>query len=126
MLIRLLPGDYAGAGKGQQRHKATKASPCFEKTVTFRGKPGGEKSVVQIPRVLKNSNGSQMKAMDRAGLESSSWPAVGAWLGQIRALSSGHGGWVFARWLWAGRGVGRRLISASVLVPKAVSGWPRA
>ena len=83
-LIRLLPGDYAGAGKGQQRHKATKASPYFEKTVTFRGKPAvGKNYVVQIPRV-KNSNGSQTKAMDRAGLESSSWPAVGAWLGQIR------------------------------------------
>lgn len=28
-----------------------------------------------MPRVLKNSNGSWTKAMDRTGLESSSWPA---------------------------------------------------
>ena len=51
---------------------------------------------------FQNSHGSQTKAMARTRPESSSWP-VGAWLGQIRALSSGHGGWVFARWLWAGQ-----------------------
>ena len=44
-LIRLIPGDYAGAGKGQQHRKATEASPCFENTVIFRGKPAVGKNM---------------------------------------------------------------------------------
>ena len=53
MLIRLLPGDYAGAGKGQ-------TSPCFENTEIFRGNPAvgknmrrGSLSVLQAPKAFK-------------------------------------------------------------------------
>ena len=63
-LIRLSPGDYAGAGKGgQQQRKATEASPCFENTVIFRGKPAVGKNmrrgspVVLIPRCPPGSQG---------------------------------------------------------------------
>lgn len=58
MLIRLFPGDYAGAGKGQKQRKATETSPCFENTEIFRGNPAVGKKYAPwespcVPRLSK-------------------------------------------------------------------------